>query len=273
MDNITIVNDQLSEQFICENIRAFPEGFEFPEARNVFIDPPTRGGTIYINSLPGRRLLSWQGLITDDIQESRRQLSLVCQIGSLKTIKFETCDGIALQTQIEIDKLINPYRPNRSPFAIQATAPDFRFLSQELVTAQTGITLIEGGLPIPAAIPAPIPGGSSLSFTVTNNGNVSAQPTLIVRGPGTNFLIQNITTGEKINLNLALVNNEEVTIDTLNRTASKASQNVYGSVVATPAGDWLSLAPGNNVIVFNAQSNKGVNTRLTVQYRHSYLGI
>src|SRR5690606_23875042 len=248
MDNITIINKELNQQFVCTDIGTYPQGFEFPSARNVFIDPPGRPGSLYISSLSGHRSLSWQGVIKTDIAANRRLLSLVCQIGSLKTIQFETCDGLALQTDIEIESLINPYRHNSSPYAIFAIAPDYKLLSQQLITAQTGITQVNGGTPIPAAIPAPIPGGSSLSFVVNNQGTVNAQPVLMVRGPWTNFLIQNITTGQKINLNLTLLSNETVTINTKTSIATKGNQNVYGSVVRTPAGSWLYLAPGNNTI-------------------------
>lgn len=270
MDEITIINDSL--EFTCEKI-AEAEGFEFPEVRAVFIDPPSRHGTLYINSLKGRRSLSWRGLITDDIQINRRLLASVCEPGNLKIIEFETCDGIAVRTLVEITGLVNPYRINRSPYLIQAIAPDPNFESQTLHSESTGITVQEGGTPVPAAVPAPIGGGSSLNFILVNNGNTDAQPIFTIQGPGENFLIQNVDTGETINLNLELTANESVIINTKEFTAYKGSQSVFGSVVRNPSAGWISLQPGTNRIVFNASAGFDENTLLTVEWRDTYTGI
>jgi hypothetical protein len=270
MDNITIVGNDLT--FICEDI-ADPEGFDFPTVRSVYLDPPNKEGSLYINSLAGARVVSWRGLIKTDIQNKRRELAAACYPGSLKTIKFSTCDGIALQAYGEVEKLINPYRLNRSPYLLEFKIPDPRFYGQTLKSENTFITESEGGTPIPTFIPAPIGGGSSLSFVIENEGNVYSKPIFTVRGPGTNFLIQNIDTGEKINLNLTLLPNESVIIDTSTDSVTKGNQKVFGSAARTPSGQWIRLIPGNNRIVFNAQSGFNNNTRLTVEWRDAYGGV
>ena len=152
---------------------------------------------------------------------------------------------------------------------VEAIASDYRFYSQTLNSQNTTVTEEEGGTPVKAAVPAPIGGGSSQNFSVVNGGTVITHPTFTIRGSGTNFLVQNITTGESFNLNLTLLNNETVVINTYNRTAFKGTQNVFGSF----DGDWMTLAKGTNIIVFNAQSGIGVNTRLTVEWRDAFLGL
>lgn len=268
--NITIING--SSEFICKHIGAM-EGFEYPNVRSVFVDPPSRPGSLFINSLFGRRPLSWQGVIDENIQANRRALSSVCTPGNLKTIEFQTCDGVELQAEVEILKLLMPYRKDRCVYLIQAVAPYPYFEGQTLNSEFTPLTVIEGGMAIPAPIPAPIGGGSSLDFVLTNNGNADARPIFTIRGPGTNFLIQNIDTGEKINLNLTLLTNETVVIDTKANTVYKSTTNVYGRIVRTPSGDWVTLRPGTNRIVFNASSGTTTNTRLTVEWRDTYGGI
>jgi hypothetical protein len=269
MDNITIVNQDY--QFVCEDI-SDPEGFEFPTTRNVFINPPNQPGSLYINSLAGERIVAFRGLIKENIQQNRRNLAAVCQPGNLKTFKFTTCDGVALQFEAEINKLINPYRVWRSPYLIEATAPDPYFYSQTLHSASSAITTVNGGTPVPAAIPAPIGGGSSLSFIIHNAGNAVSKPIFTIRGPGTNFLIQNVSTGVKFNLNLTLLENETVVINTATDRALKGSQRVYGSVIRDPATLWPVLRPGDNSFVFRAQSGSNANTRLTVDWRDAYIG-
>lgn len=268
---ILIINGDV--EFLCEDIGAGPEGFEFPTTRDVFLDLPDQPGTLYINSLPGRRILSWKGLIKTDIQENRRLLAAACIPGSLKTIQFSTCDGLDLQAEIEVTKLLAPYSKFRSIYMIEAIAPDFRFYSQILNSESTGITEASGGMPIPGAIPAPIPGGASLNFVLTNFGNYSTKPVFTIRGPGTNFIVQNVDTGEKFNLNLTLLTNETVVIDTSDNSVLKGNADFFGLVVRDPAGHWVTLRPGTNRLVFNAETGVDANTRLTVDWRHAYGGV
>lgn len=269
MEDITIIGNDVT--FVCEDI-ADPEGFEFPTVRSVYIDPPNQEGSLYINSLAGARIVAWRGLIKTDIPTKRRELAAACYPGSLKTIKFTSCDGIEMQAFGEIEKFMNPYSNRRHPYLVEFKIPDPRFYSQTLNTLNTGITEAEGGTPIPTPIPAPIGGGSSLNFVIANAGNVYSKPKFIIRGPGTNFLIQNIDTGQKINLNLTLLSNETVEIDTADNSVFKGSTPVFGSAIRTPSGEWIKLVPGNNRIVFNAQSGYTNNTRLTIEWRDAYGG-
>lgn len=269
MEDITIIGNDIT--FVCEDI-ANPEGFEFPTIRSVFIDPPNQHGSLYINSLAGARIVAWRGLLKTDIQQQRRNLAAACFPGSLKTIKFTTCDGIELQAFGEIQKFINPYSIRRAPYLLEFKIPDSRFYSQTLNSQSTGITIIEGGMPIPAAIPGPIGGGSSVDFTIINTGDVDSSPIFTIRGPGSNFSIQNIDTGEQIDVNLTLLTNETVVIDTSNNSVLLDNQRVFGSVNRTPSGQWIRLKPGANRIVFNAQSGYDSNTQLTVEWRNAYGG-
>lgn len=267
--DIRIVDNSLNE-FTCEEVGG-AEGFEYSETRPIIDDIPARDGALYIGSRFGRRPLSWQGFIRGlDVFERRRSLIRVCKVGELKTIEFTTFDGLELQAEVEILGLIMPYQKKAVVYLIEAVAPDPRFYSQELISETTEITEAEGGVPIPAAIPAPIGGGSSINFTLNNEGNTDTNPIFVIHGPGSDFVVQNTTTGEQFHLDLELTNTESVAIDTNLRTVIKgASQNVFGSF----SGDWMVLRPGNNIIIFNGGAGVDVETSLTVNYRHSYLGI
>lgn len=268
MDDIRIINGLV--QFLCEEVGQ-PEGFDFPTSRNVYIDPPNRGGTLDISSLPGRRNLSWRGLIKTNVAENRRLLAQACAHGPRKTIKWTTCDGIELQTEVRIDSLINPVTNGMSPYLITATAPDFRFLSQTLHSQNISISTSKGGTPIPAAIPAPIPGTGTSFANVFNAGNAESEPLFTIRGPGKNFTIFNKTTGQKIYIEINLAANETVTINTQTNEVFKGNQNSFGLVTRTPTGKWLHLAPGNNQIYFDAESLSNANTLLTILWNDAYL--
>ena len=269
MDNITIINGSL--QFICQNVSQ-SEGFESPTSREVFIDPPEREGSLFINELAGRRDFSWRGLISSDIQENRRLLSRVCSPGGLKTIKFSTCDNVALQTEA-ILKLVSVYRKSRCVYMITAKAPYPYFLSQTLHSDSTGVTLRRGGLPIPAAIRAPLSTGSGSAFSVVNAGNISARPKFTIHGPGSTFIIKNLDTEEQIQLNLELDDDEEVTIDTITNEVLMNGDSVFGSIDRDPVGSWITLAPGSNDIAFSAISGSTMETELTIEWRDAYSGV
>lgn len=270
MDNITLING--SYTFECEHV-AQAEGFEAPTVRDVFIDPPEREGSLFINEVAGMRQLSWRGLILNDIQTNRRLLARVCQPGGLKTIKFELCDGVQVQTEATL-KLTSVYSKNRSPYLITAKAPNPFFLSQELHEATTGVTVRKGGMPIKGAIPAPIGAGGGSPFTVLNAGDTLSRPIFVIQGPGTNFLVQNLDTGESFRLVTTLTSSDIVTIDTNidKNTVVKGSENLFGLVTRSPIGSWVTLQGGSNRIVFSAISGTSAATKLTIKWRDSYSG-
>lgn len=268
MDNIKITNGSI--EFLCQNVSE-QEGFETPTTREVFIDPPEKEGSLFIGELPGKRVFSWRGLITIDIQANRRLLAQACYPGGLKLIQFETCDGIPVQVQATT-KLVNVYRKGRSIYLVNAQAPVPYFESQTLHSEVTPITVQKGGMPIPAAIPGPIGEGGGTPYTVVNAGGVYTRPSFEIHGPGTNFTVTNLDTGESFTLDTTLASNEVVTIDTETNEALKGSQNVYGLITRSPVGSWIRLKPGNNRIVFNAVTGFNSLTTLTIKWRDAYAG-
>lgn len=269
MDNIKIINGTL--EYLCEDVSE-AEGFETPTAREVFVDPPEREGSLFIGELAGKRELSWRGLIKDDVQVNRRLLARVCQPGGLKTLQFETCDGIAVQIQATV-KLVNPYRKTRSPYLVTAKAPYPYFEGQVQHSETTNITVQKGGMPIPAAIPAPIGEGGGNPFPITNAGDTHARPYFEIHGPGTNFFVQNLTTGELFRLQTTLGSNEIAIIDTVSNVATKGDQNIFGLIERDPVGQWIRLQPGENEIVFGAITGISDLTTLTIKWRDTYGGI
>lgn len=268
MDSIEIINGDLS--FLCEFISE-AEGFDVPTTREVFIDPPEREGSLFISELAGKREMSFKGLIKDDIQTNRRLLARVCQPGGLKTLKFELCDGVLVQIDATL-KLVNAYSKTRSPYLITAKAPNPYFLSQETHTAFTPITSRKGGMAIPAPVPAPIGAGGGAPFIITNAGDIDSRPIFTIQGPGSNFLVQNLDTGESFRLVTSLTAAETAIINTITNEAIKGSQNVFGLITRDPVGQWLKLKPGQNRIVFKAISGTTAATKLTIQWQDTYSG-
>jgi hypothetical protein len=245
------------------------EGWEFPTTRPVIDDLPTTDGALYVTSKFGRRNFAFSGYLVNDCLEKRRELVSTMHQGRLKTLTFTTLDDLELQASVEITNLLNPYTQMTKPLMIEMVAPDYRFYSQALQSSVTGTTRLIGGTPIPTAIPLSLAVTSgSNKLVIINNGHTKSPATFTITGPGTDFIIQNQTTGEILNLNLTLLANETVTI-TSNIARKGANQNVYGSVTGTR---W-QVAPGSNTVHFDALSGSDGNTSLKIEYRHAYLGV
>lgn len=247
------------------------EGFEFPQSIPLFENVPGKQGSYYAGSKFGSRRLAWVGdLLGENRYQLRRDMLAPASPGSLKTLKFTTFDDILLQCEVEIISVRNPYTGMIHTFSFEAIAPDYRFFSQTLNELSTSPTTASGGIALPTSLPIDFSNVVGVpKLEVDNDGDEATPPVFTVHGPGTNFIIQNTTTGEILNLNTTLSSSEEVVIDVLNRTAYQGNTNIYSLI----SGTFWSLAGGENVIHFNAQSGSGANTLLTVAYRNAYKGI
>ena len=247
------------------------EGWEYPSVISVIQDIAGDRVPIYISSKRGRRRLSFLGLKKPMTLGARADLiGVLSQDGEMKLLEFTTLDDIDLRCDVEILNLIFPYKGYSSPLLIEMVAPDPRFYGQTLNSIETGITSPGGGMAIPAAIPASFDYGGTERPVIVVGGNTKAPPTFIIHGPGSGFVVQNVTTGKLFNLDLTLTSAEQVTVDVASRTVVKGTNtNVFGSF----NGDFFHLQVGNNEMHFNATSGIGGNTKLTVQYRNTYEGI
>lgn len=263
--NIILINQAITHTF--DNVGSM-EGFEYSANRLVIEDMPGRVGAQYIAGLWGRRRLSWQSIFTS--QQNRSDIIRVCQVGNLKTLKLTTCDNRDLQIGIEIEKITMPYKLTRGMVQVEAVAPDPRFFSQTEYLTNTIITSIGGGTPIPTPIPMNMGNIGTPLPVISNQGNMSTPPIFVIHGPGTDFYIKNVTTGEQIFMDVTLLSNEYITIDTKEKTIIKGTNtNVFGLF----SGDFFDLDSGNTQIYFNVISGNTASTSLDIKYRYAYGGI
>lgn len=266
---LTIVNDTIS--FICEYVTM--QGFEYPSVNASIEDISGMSGAVFVNSKFGRRPLSWEGILSEDVLASRRNLERVCRAGSLKTIKFETCDDLQLQAEVEVLSLTMPYQWGRQKYLIQAVAPDSRFYSQELVSVDIGETSLRGGASIPfPSIPLAIPlSTADISNDVVHNfGSEETEPIFTITGPGTGFNVTNVTTGESFVYAGTLDADDVIEINVRDGTVTlNGITNAYEDFT----GDFIKLAPGDNQFEFSIDSDGDLTTNLNVTYRHAYSGI
>ena len=245
------------------------EGFAYPTVRPVIEDLPVREGSHYITSKFGRRRIGINAHLVNDCINKRRELVSAMSQGALKVLRFTTFDDLELQAEVEVVSVNALYTKLATPILVELVAPDPRLYSQALQSTTTVTTNIIGGTEIPTAIPLSLAVTSGVQKPIIiNNGTSSAPATFVIEGPGTNFTIQNQTTGDILYLNLTLLTGERVTI-TETTAVKGTNQNVFGSV----SGTRWSVQPGSNIVHFDALTGSDSNTKLTVSFRHSYMGV
>jgi hypothetical protein len=283
MKRITITEQQNNNSFTLHDndigtiLRSFT-GFEYADVKESIDDVAGDYGSTYITSKFGRRRFSISGdLVGSDVFLKRRTLSTALrQTGIIKLVKFTTYDDLDLQCEAEVVKQVNPYNHKVHTFLIEMVAPDWRFYSQEEIMQQLGVTVVPGGTDIPfeeipVSIDATPPAGTEVTNIIINEGNEVTDPILKLYGPGTTFIMENITTGDTLTLSATIVEGDEVEINVKERTVIKNGvTNLYPDLT----GDFWSLAPGENELRFFVNSGDEVGiTKLEVIFRHAYSGI
>lgn len=265
MNSISLTNG--TDIYTFPNIGSLA-GFEYPEARVSVEDVAGDKSAIWINSKAGRRRLSFQSVIP---YADRTSLQKVLRLGNTKTLKFTTCDSIALQTDVDVERFTMPYTQGRQVALLELVAPDWRFLSQTEHEYETPETVISGGMAIPAEVPFDLAGGEGAeSYGVNNAGNDYAEPIFRINGPFLSCVVTNVTTGETFTITDTLTDDESVEINTQDKTILKnETENAYSTMTS---GNFWRLAPGFNYIQFTAVG-EDVTTILTINWRDSYIGI
>ena len=245
--DINLINS--TDTFLFEKVGSM-EGFEYSTTRPVIEDISGPKSSIYITSKFGRRRLSWQSIISS--QADRRLLLQACrQQGLIKTIEFSTCDGIALEAEIEIASVVMPYKTGKSIVLMEAIAPDWRFYSQIEYTNES----------------------NAANQTILNNGNEKTDPTFRIYGPFTSVTITNLHNAETFTILFdeysELGAGEYIDVNVKERTV-KLSDGT--SIFSGFEGDFITLEPGSNLLQFSKIGGDS-NTRLLTTWRDAYNGI
>jgi hypothetical protein len=191
-----------------------------------------------------------------------------------KLLKFTTFGGRALQCNVMIasrirDKILGPAA---SSFAIELTAADPIFYSQDLHTVLGTVATLTGtGFALPFSFPLALSGSLEGIATVTNLGNARVYPTQMkLIGPGTDFTLSNKTTGKDLFYTGSLSAGEYVIIDPKRHTAYKnGTDNVYGNI----SGTWWDLYYGSNSAALVVGSGNTNETGFEISWRDGYWAI
>ena len=229
-----------------------PEGFEDSVAINSIEDIASRIGAKEVNSKSGRRIVSWNAMLTCDALANRRlMLAALRRTGFLKLVEFETPDSLALRFYAYFDKLKGPYSSAINKLMmLQFSAPDPRFYSQTLHTQEIARNTNE---------------------VVENIGTDETCPVFRINGPFTSATITNLNNDQAITITETLIAGEYIEIDCANQTVKEDDgTSRYSSITGTP--EFITLEPGENTIQFEDVGGDA-NTTLEVDFRDAYNSI
>lgn len=131
------------------------------------------------------------------------------------------------------------------------------------------------GVVVPAPVASPLSPSVSVSsgtdiLEAVNNGNANATTMFTIIGPGTNFTIQNSTTGRSMTINTTLTAGETISIDT---RARRVYKNGTQNIKHLTTGSWIVMRPGTNYISFTADSGTTADTQLQTVFSDTYINI
>lgn len=128
---------------------------------------------------------------------------------------------------------------------------------------------VEGGFPIPFGFPLPISAGS-LPTVVTNTGNESVSPLIVIKTEASNPQLINRRTGEMIRIEAVVYPGSELRIDMKNKIVTLDGLNVYG--LRSEGSTFWRLEPGENLIEL-ITSVPSESSQAEIWYRSGFIGI
>lgn len=147
-------------------------------------------------------------------------------------------------------------RPGRVEFDFQAVfvAPDPRLYSADLATFDLTLpdNTTAGGVTVPLTVPFTVaaPVGATSERTVVNAGTVPTFPTVTIRGPVTDPVLENVTTGRRLRLKYNLAAGNSLVVDFDNEMVLLNGNTPVGALDV--GSSFWSLVKGPNILRYTA---------------------
>ena len=261
----------------------FVEGLGVVEVELQVQHAPYQDGSMFIDALLQERHITIELRInaSSEIELAKLKMNLSSTLSpklGLGKLIHEDPSGTK-----EIMAICNnvPFFPdgetNRGPLfqkaLITLIAPNPYWLDPEKKTRE--LKAYEGDFTFPFEFPVQF-GIESDSTTIYNEGDTEAPVVVEINGPITRPLIENITTGEHMQINAIIQADQTLVIDTSprNKRVEIRSENETRKVMGffDHSGDFWLLAPGENEIRYRADAGIAEATA-TVSWQSQYVGI
>lgn len=227
--------------------------------------PLTRrhGSTAGIDKL-GERTFTISYEIVDDAASSMSTklaaLSAAFQSSDDESVMAFQVPGVAAGTKAQVSGRVRmrvtpigvEYSRGVASVAFQVVCTDPRIYSQVENSTQVGLAGTSGGATFNAVFDLSFGAvASGGTVNVTNAGDFDAPAVFRIDGPCTTPIVENVTQGRLLKLNLTVASGDYITLDTKARTVT-----LNGSASRYPNLDtssrWFDLTPGANAIHFRA---------------------
>lgn len=244
-------------------LQSMPTGMHDVELRQFSENLSGRDGIRTGDIFLGRKGITFDSLLVADsvtlmndlINDMRQVFIPVLGTGINKTLHrltFTDIDSIPKYIDYQVsdvpsfEKVINEQLQLHCIFSILCEDP--RYFSVTATTETLNLVQISGGLQVPAQIPAQLSTAQVGGEDLNNAGNFRTQPTTIIRGPVTNPILTNVTTGKSLKYTVTLVAGENIT--TNHATGATTKNGSDNSDELTNDSQFLELYPGDNYFVF-----------------------
>jgi len=251
-------------------------GRMMPPAKVATLPVPAANGSRFLGAQHLERIVSlpvaFPGSLTDrdELRRWARVLDPTRGEGTLTVV-----DGAWAGRQLRcaydagLDTL-DEVRPNVNlgTLLFRAAWPYWQDASEQSVQVTQGTTLTRWFPFLPLVLGA---SSAFAEFTVTNSGDADAFPVVEIRGPGTNPVVANLTTGQDFTVNATLAIGDLLTIDTRPgaKTVVLNGANAFPSL--TVDSQLWPLVPGANRVSVGMSGTDATNSVATFTWRQSWL--
>lgn len=213
-----------------------------------------------------------------NVEEQRRFLSSFFNVHHDGILRIDYA-GVKRETIYMVEgfraKLENVYNPLR--FLVHLYCPD-PFLMGSITYSQEMADWV-GGLRFPLQLPMMFSGRSTRQSTIIrNDGDVPTPITLEFLGPAVNPKVIKNNTGEYIQVNKEIGEDERLIVSTgfgdkrviLKNMITGEETNAFGWIDL--GSTFFQLDPGNNLISYSAESGQET-AKVWIKWRNRYLGV
>ena len=157
----------------------------------------------------------------------------------------------------------------------EVLVPKVRMLDSAAQLATIYLPNVSGGTAIPTAIPTEIGSVASAGITTcSNGGNISSPPYITIRGICTNPIVENLTSGKKIKINVTHSDSTDyIYIDIENENILDQDGNSLMSYLDLDKRDFFYLEQGDNEIQFGHEGVYNANTYCQLVWQDAYIGL
>jgi hypothetical protein len=265
------------------------EGLDSPDIRVSQYDRPGEDGGVVSNALYGSRHIVLNGIVQGSnavqFEQLRRDLNDAIRLQrdangypQLTRLEFTTLGGKTYYCDAQVVKVNYDFDyVNWGKFMLQLIAPDSQIYSSLLVGSGLVNLPTSTGIAWPIVWPVTFGGVTGGSVEVDNDGSILTWPRITLQGQLTSPVIQNITTGQLMQLNTVLNAGDEIVLymgDSPFGIGKRVMLNDSSSIIGVKTADsqWLGVQPGPNIFALSSGSTADTGSIL-VEFYPAQVGV